>query len=51
MFSLIFPEKNIWHFMQIVSTGNLHEISNPIFWENKKKKNQTVVCWKFYPEF
>ena len=24
--------------MQIVSTGdNLHEISKPIFWENKKK--------------
>ena len=25
--------------MQIVSNGdNLHEMSNPVFWENKKKK-------------
>ena len=34
---LFFPENRIWHFMQIVSLGdNLHEISNPGFWENKK---------------
>ena len=47
----------IWHFMQIVSTGdNLHEMSNPVFRENKKNINnlpsaylaQKVVkvkCW------
>ena len=34
MFSLFFPENKIWHFMQIVSNGdNLHEMSDPIFWE------------------
>ena len=26
---IFFPEKRIWHFMQI----NLHEMSNPVFWE------------------
>ena len=31
--------------MQIVSNGdNLHEMSNPAFWENKNKKHQRVVC-------
>ena len=26
--------------MQIVSTGdNLHDMSNPVFWENRTKKN------------
>ena len=35
----ISPENKTWHFMQIVSSGdNLHEMSNPVFWENKKKK-------------
>ena len=30
----IFPENRIYHTMQIVSLGDqLHEISNPIFWE------------------
>ena len=34
LFFLFFPENRIWHFMQIVSLGdNLHEMSNPIFWE------------------
>ena len=34
----VFREKKIRHFMQIVSNGeNIHEISNPVFWENKKK--------------
>ena len=34
-FEFFFPEKKIWHYMQIVSSGdNLHKISNPIFWEN-----------------
>ena len=28
-------ENRIWHFMQIVS-DNLHEISKPVFWKNKK---------------
>ena len=33
-FFLFFPENRFWHFMQIVSNGdNLHEISNPVFWE------------------
>ena len=28
---------NIWHFMQSVSVrDNLHEMSNPVSWENKK---------------
>ena len=37
IFFLSFPENKIWHFMQTVSNGdNLHEISNPVFWENKK---------------
>ena len=34
LFFLFFPENRIWHFMQIVSLGdNLHEMSNPVFWE------------------
>ena len=37
--------------MQIVSLGdNLHEMSNPVSPENKKKIFQNVVCWKLYPE-
>ena len=33
-FFLFFPENRIWHFVQIVSTGNnLHEMSKPVFWE------------------
>ena len=32
--------------MQIVSIGdNLHEMSNPVFWEKKEKNHQFVVCW------
>ena len=32
--------------MQIVSSGdNLHEMSNPVFWEKKEKYRQFVVCW------
>ena len=44
---LFFPENKIWHFMQIVSSGNnLHEMSNPVFLEkNKKKCHQCVICW------
>ena len=35
---LIFPRNIIWNFMQIVSTGgNLHEMSNPVFWEKLEK--------------
>ena len=31
---LRYPEYRVWSFMQIVSLGNnLHEKSNPIFWE------------------
>ena len=34
IFFLFFLENRIWHFMQIVSSGdNLHEMSNPVFWE------------------
>ena len=30
---LFFPEQRVWHFMQIVSSGdNSHEMSNPFFW-------------------
>ena len=32
IFFLFFWENRIWHFMQIVSSGdNLEEVSNPIF--------------------
>ena len=31
---IFFPEKRIWHFMPIVSSGDsLHEISKPVFLE------------------
>ena len=34
--------------MQIVSIGdNLHEMSNPVFWENKKKYFQMSSAEKF----
>ena len=33
-FILYFPENKLWHFMQIVSSGdNLQEMSKHIFWE------------------
>ena len=32
--------------MQIVSTGdNLHEMSNPVFFEKEEKYHQFVICW------
>ena len=35
---IVSTENRIWHFMQIVSTGdNLHEMSNPVFWEQEEK--------------
>ena len=35
IFFLFFPENRFWDFMQIVSSGyNLHEMSNPVFYEN-----------------
>ena len=38
IFFLFFSENRIWHFMQIVSLGdNLHEMSNPVFWEKIRK--------------
>ena len=40
-FFLFFPEKMIWHFMQIVKTCFLGKV---------RKQFQFVVCWKFYPE-
>ena len=43
-----FPENRFWHFMQSVSLGdNLHEVSKSVFWENKKKE-QNSVCWNFH---
>ena len=34
---LIFLENRIWNLIQIVSYGdNLHEMSNPIFWEKER---------------
>ena len=32
---LFFPENRIWHLMQ---GDSLHQMSNPVFWEIKKKK-------------
>ena len=35
---LIFPEKRIWHSMQIISDGDsLHGMSNYVFWGEKEK--------------
>ena len=34
-FFLVFPEKWIWHFMQIIFS--LHNMLKPVFWKNKKK--------------
>ena len=37
IFFLFFSENRIWHFTQIVSSGdNLHEMSKPVFWRKKK---------------
>ena len=42
---LFFPEDRIKQFMQIVSNeDNLHEISNPVFWEKQEKSHQFVIC-------
>ena len=31
---IIFPENNVWHFLQIIANGDdLHEMQNPFFWE------------------
>ena len=48
-----FPENRIWHFMQIVYTGdNLNEISKSVLsGKNKKKLFQNVVCWIFFLEY
>ena len=49
IFFLFFPENRIWHFMQIVSSGdNLHAMSNPVFWENKKNISKCRLL-KFLP--
>ena len=42
IFFLFFPLNRIWHFMQIVSTGDLHEMSNPVSWEKNKKNKKTI---------
>ena len=37
LFFLFYPENGIWHFMQIVSTGdNLYEMSNLVFCEKEE---------------
>ena len=37
-FFLFFPENRLWHFMQIVSSGdNLQEMSKPVFLGNIRK--------------
>ena len=37
---LFFRENRVRHFKQIFSNrDNLHEMSNPVFWENKKNIN------------
>ena len=50
---ILFQKKKkngIWHSSQIASIGdNLHKMSNLLSVKNKKK-NQYVVCWKFYPD-
>ena len=48
IFYHISPEIKIWHYMQIISVGdNLHEMSKPASWKNKKKIFQYVVFGKF----
>ena len=37
MFLLVFQEKRIWHFKQFSLGDNLHEVSDPIFWEKYKE--------------
>ena len=37
IFSFIPQENRVWHFMLIVPIrDSLHEMSKPVFWENKK---------------
>ena len=44
IFVIFFPENRIWHFMQIVSTGdNLHEMSDPVFWKKKIKESISLA--------
>ena len=44
-FSYFFPENRIWHFIQIISNGeNLHEISNPVFWEKSQETGFGISC-------
>ena len=50
IFFLLFSENRIWHFMQIVSTGNnLHKCES-CFLGKVRKIFQTVLCWIFLPE-
>ena len=49
IYFFIFPRKKGFHFMQTVSyRDNLHELSNPTCWENKKK-NISKGLLKFSP--
>ena len=44
-FFLFFPENWIWQFLQIISIRDtLHDISNPVSWEKKKKKKKNSKC-------
>ena len=42
IFFLFFPENSMWYFMQIVSSDNLHEMSNLFFFSGKNKKNISI---------
>ena len=40
---LFSPENRIWHFMEIVSTGDsFHEMSKPVFWG----KQENISIWR-----
>ena len=43
-FSYFFPENRIWHFMQ------LHEMSNPVFWESIRKISSICRLLRESPE-
>ena len=50
VFFLIFPRKQVLHFMPIVSNGdNLHEMSKPVFSEKQEKYILKCRLLKFLP--
>ena len=49
IFFIFFRENRLWQFMQTVSSeDSLHEISKPVFWENKKNILKCCLL-KFWP--